>query len=139
MYVCMYCMYMYTKILWQGDTQPLHNCTYLCPAKVGELVELTSSQCAGSMPCFVQFNTSSLELTGVINGTGTLKTTSKGGIHTYIHINCLRTLVTERLLSRDGSGFIQLQLHLSRPRDKSYFGWAAGIGKIRFSPRLRLL
>ena len=68
----------------------IHTCIHIHKnIQVGELHELTSSQCAGSMSCYIQFNTSSLELTGVINGTGTIKTTSQGRnpctyMHTYI-------------------------------------------------------
>lgn len=51
-----------------------------------ELQELSSSQCV-STSCFIQFNTSSLELTGAITGKGELKMTASGtevGVFTVI-------------------------------------------------------
>lgn len=42
-----------------------------------ELTSLTSSQCVNT-PCRIQFNTSSLLLTGAINGTGEVKQTAQG-------------------------------------------------------------
>eukprot|EP01038_Epipyxis_sp_PR26KG_P012059 gene12059-16136_t len=45
--------------------------------EVAELVELNTSQCV-STRCMIQFNTSSLELTGAITGTGVVKYTSSG-------------------------------------------------------------
>ena len=46
--------------------------------EVGELKQLNSSQCSGGQKCFIQFNTSSLLLTGAITGRGIMKTTANG-------------------------------------------------------------
>lgn len=61
------------ELTWvRHDFQTWHN------NEVAELRDLNSSQCSGGAACYVQFNTSSLLLTGVIAGRGTLSHTADG-------------------------------------------------------------
>jgi len=53
--------------------------------EVAELKQLNSSQCSAGIKCVIQFDTSTLLLTGAISGVGKMKTTANGKIFTLCH------------------------------------------------------